>query len=241
MATVGYGDIVAHTIMERWYSIGVMILGVGTFGYIIGNIATILANIDRIGSAHRAKLDQIRTHMRYHSFPRPLQQRVEEYYHYMFDHRLGYDDESFMKELPTSLRAEVCVFLHRDILRKVPFLQNAEPKVMERLAFRLKPSLFRPNDIIFRRGDSGDRMYFINRGCVEILSSDDVSIVASLQEGSFFGEMALLNLEARNATVRAQGFCELVCLEHSALEEVMRRFPNFAQEIRRVANERKQT
>ena len=241
MATVGYGDIVADTVRERWYAIGVMILGVGIFGYIIGNIATMLANIDRVGAAHRSKLEQIRTHMRYHQFPRPLQHRVEEYYHYMFDHRLGYDDESFMKELPNSLRAEVCVFLHREVLRKVPFLQSAEPKVVERLAFRLKPILYRPHDTIFRRGDNGDRMYFINRGSVEILAPDDKNIVALLQEGSFFGEMALLNLEPRNATARAQGFCELVCLEHAALEEVMRRFPNFADEIHRVANERKGT
>jgi len=238
MATVGYGDIVASTIIERWYAICVMILGVGTFGYIIGNISSILSDLDRVGAAQREKLASVRTYMRYHEFPKPLRRGIEEYYHYLFEHRLGYDDESFLKDLPNSLRAQSALFLHREVLRKVPFLQKAEPKVVERLAFRLRPVLLRPQDLVFRRGDAGDRMYFINRGAVEVLGTDDTTVVATLQEGSFFGEMALLNLEPRNATVRALGFCQLVYLDHAALDETMTRFPSFGQEIQAVAKAR---
>lgn len=209
MATVGYGDIVAHSIPERWYALLTMLVGIGFFGYIVGNVASILASIDRMGS---------------------------EYSDYVFDHRLGFDDESFLKDLPNSLRAEIAVFRHREVLRKVPFLQDAAPKTLERLAFRLKPQLLRPNDLVFRRGDRGDRMYFINRGSVEVLGDDETKVLAILQEGAFFGEMELLNQEPRNATIRSLGFCELVYLEHSALEEAMRRFPDFAEEIRRIAS-----
>jgi voltage-gated potassium channel len=238
MATIGYGDIVPHTILERWFAMGVMVIGVGSFGYIIGNIATILADLDRIGALHREKLEQARTYMRYHKFPRDLRKRVEEYYQYQFDHRLGFEDEQFLTKLPNSLRAEMAVFMHRELLRKVPFLHSAHPKVVERLAFRLKPLLMRPHDTIFRRGDSGDRMYFINHGSVEILGPEDKGIVATLTEGSFFGEMALLAQEPRNATARAQDFCELVYLDHTALQEVMERFPEFSEEIHRVAKQR---
>jgi len=238
MATVGYGDIVAHTLPQRLFAIGVMLLGIGFFGYIVGNIASFLASVDRMGTLHRERMEQIRTYMRFHHFPRPLRLRIEEYFNYIHEHRLGFDDEHFIKDLPNSLRADVAVFRHRHVLRKVPFLRAADSKVIERLAFTLKPLLLRPHDLVFRRGDQGDRMYFINRGSVEILSIDDQNIVAVLQEGSFFGEMALINQEVRNATVRTQDFCELVYLEHSALKEVMKRFPDFSTEIERIARER---
>lgn len=236
MATVGYGDIVAHSILERWYALLTMLVGIGFFGYIVGNVASILASIDRMGSEYRERMERIRSYMRFHRFPSPLRKRIEEYSDYVFDHRLGFDDESFLKDLPNSLRAEIAVFRHREVLRKVPFLQDAAPKTLERLAFRLKPQLLRPNDLVFRRGDRGDRMYFINRGSVEVLGDDETNVLAILQEGAFFGEMALLNQEPRNATIRSLGFCELVYLEHSALEEAMRRFPDFAEEIRRIAS-----
>lgn len=173
--------------------------------------------------------------MRYHHFPRSLQAKIEEYYRYMFDHRIGLENEQFLHELPNSLRAEVGVHMHRDVLGKVPFLQNADAKVLERLAFRLHPQLLRPQDTVFRKGDSGDRMYFIKRGTIEIYTSDKESPVALLQEGSFFGEAALLSSERRNATAKARGFCELVYLDQAALEETTRRYPDLAEAIRLIA------
>lgn len=240
MATVGYGDIVAHTLLERWYAMGVMLLGIGFFGYIVGNVASILASVDRMGTQHRERMEQIRTYMRFHQFPAPLRQRIEDYFNYIFEQRLGNDDETFIKDLPNSLRAEVALFRHQAVLRKVPFLQDAAPKTIERLAFRLRPQLLRDGDLVFRQGDRGDRMYFVNKGSVEVLARDDHSVLARLQEGSFFGEMALLNQEPRNATIRATGFCELVYLDHAALEEAMKRFPDFAAEIHRIARQRAQ-
>ena len=47
LTTVGYGDIVPYTILEKIFSLVVMILGVGFYSYTIGNLSSILANIDR--------------------------------------------------------------------------------------------------------------------------------------------------------------------------------------------------
>ena len=46
MTTVGYGDITPTSNIQLVYAIFVMILGVGTYGYIIANIANLLGNID---------------------------------------------------------------------------------------------------------------------------------------------------------------------------------------------------
>ena len=46
MTTVGYGDITPTSNIQLIYAIFVMILGVGTYGYIIANIANLLGNID---------------------------------------------------------------------------------------------------------------------------------------------------------------------------------------------------
>jgi hypothetical protein len=46
LTTVGFGDIPAVTIAEKIIAIGWMITGVGFFSFTIGNLSSIMANID---------------------------------------------------------------------------------------------------------------------------------------------------------------------------------------------------
>jgi len=66
---------------------------------------------------------------------------------------------------------------------------------------------YQDGDIIVREGESGNCMYEIQSGKVEILRDKDGKEVnlAVLGPGDFFGEMSIFEREVRSATVRAQG------------------------------------
>ena len=72
-----------------------------------------------------------------------------------------------------------------------------------------------PRDaVIVRRGDAGESMFFIARGEVEVLVP---SGPVTLQEGDFFGEMAVIGRTARTATVIARRSCDLLVLDAADL------------------------
>jgi CRP-like cAMP-binding protein len=56
--------------------------------------------------------------------------------------------------------------------------------------------------VIFRQGDASDAMYVIESGSVEIrrLIHEQEHVLAVVGQGSFFGEMAILNQRPRSAT-----------------------------------------
>lgn len=60
---------------------------------------------------------------------------------------------------------------------------------------------FKKGDIILRQEDKVDGMYVIKSGKVDVLRDNEV--IASLEDGDYFGEMGLLLHERRSATVRA--------------------------------------
>jgi CRP-like cAMP-binding protein len=63
-----------------------------------------------------------------------------------------------------------------------------------------------PGEIIFRKGDSSECAYFILSGEAEVVTDERGKgiVIATLSSGEYFGEMALLSNQPRNATVRAR-------------------------------------
>jgi CRP-like cAMP-binding protein len=84
-------------------------------------------------------------------------------------------------------------------------------------------------------------MYFISKGRVEVLSPDGKTILTTLKEGDFFGEIAVLFSQPRTATVRADDYCDLYILDKDTFERVIAHYPEFAAYIREVAEKRSES
>lgn len=65
--------------------------------------------------------------------------------------------------------------------------------------------MYKSGEVIFREGDTADRMYYICSGKVQVSSmkNGETVILATLREGEIFGEMALVDSQQRSATVTA--------------------------------------
>ena len=240
LATVGYGDITPSTNAEMLYAILVMILGVGVYGYVIGNVAALLANIDPARVHHRELVDRVSAFMRYRGVPAGLQRRILDYYEYLWEKRLGYDESAAISGLPPTLRTEVSLFLNRDILQKVPLFRGASDDFIKAIALEMRPIIFMPGDYVIRAGEPGEEMYFISRGTVEVVSQDGEMVYATLTTGGFFGEIALLLRQPRTTSVRAVNYCDLYSLSIAAFDRVLTRYPEVAAHIRAIAKQRQE-
>lgn len=124
-----------------------------------------------------------------------------------------------------------------ETLNRVPLFQPCRTVFLASLMMMLKPEIHAAGEYIVTRGDTGKEMYFINRGEVETLDEND-TVIRKLQDGDFFGEIALLLTQARTASVRAKTDCDLFVLEQSDFKRVLRDFPEFARSVMEVARDR---
>jgi len=72
---------------------------------------------------------------------------------------------------------------------------------------QLLGKMFPPHEVIYKQGDTGDTMFIVQLGQVEIIhrKGGNEYCLAVLGEGDFFGEMALFGYPVRSATARAAG------------------------------------
>ena len=117
-------------------------------------------------------------------------------------------------------------------------LSAEEKEAVARSAIR---SVYAPGELILRRGDPGDSMFVIYRGNVEVrLASPDGNTqqVAELKPGNFFGEMALLTGEPRNADVLAASEVETLEIRKGVLQQLLDNNAALAEALSRTIAER---
>lgn len=238
-STVGYGDITATNDAQTLYALVVMLIGVGVYGYLIGNVASLIANIDPAKVHHLQNLEKLTAFMNYRSIPPEIQKRIREYYDYLWEKRLSFDESMVIAELPPSLKTEVSLFLKRDIIAKVPLFQGASEEFIKEIALEMKPLVFMPGDYVYHAGEPGRDMYFISKGTIEVVSKDGTQVYATLTEGDFFGEIALVLNEPRTASIRALTFCDLYRLDKQVFEHVLRQHPEIGAQITSQAQKRR--
>ena len=111
------------------------------------------------------------------------------------------------------------------MLAKCKVFERVTPRTLTRVADEFNIENYAPGDQIIRQGDPGDRFYLIRQGKVSVRKGNPEIQIAELAEGDFFGEMALLSGQPRNASVWAKESCLLYSLHkdrfHAALAETV--------------------
>ena len=89
---------------------------------------------------------------------------------------------------------------------------------------RVSHSYYQAGDAVFQQGDPATNFYVIEKGEAEVLRkrTPDAApdLLAVLGPGDFFGEMALLSSQPRNASVRARTNLEVVVMGRNVFTQV---------------------
>jgi NADH dehydrogenase len=100
---------------------------------------------------------------------------------------------------------------------------------------------YEPGQDVFRQGELGDRLYIILSGSAEVRrreGEDPEKVLARLGPGQCFGEMALVNMATRNATVRCTQAMDVLSLPKKEFAALAANLPDLRRSFERLAAER---
>lgn len=119
-------------------------------------------------------------------------------------------------------------------LSQLPFFANVDMDVLQSLADTFITERRSKGDIVIRQGEQGNKFYIIVRGHVAIVKRDGHGLektVAHLQDGQYFGEIALLRNIPRTADVRAVSDSVFLTLTSQQLMPLLTRYPHLKQQL----------
>lgn len=119
----------------------------------------------------------------------------------------------------------------REVLRKAWMFAEFSDLELERIAALACTREFEAKQAVVRKGEVGDGLYVLLKGCVQVVSTSDTGGLTAfrvLKPGEVFGEIALLDGHPRSATVSTMEPCTTAFIPQSAFHKLLLEQPRIA-------------
>jgi CRP-like cAMP-binding protein len=108
-------------------------------------------------------------------------------------------------------------------LKDVPFFSKLSKRELATVAQQTDEVDVEAGAVLAREGDFGHEFFVIMDGTAEVVRGEEP--IAELGPGEFFGEMALVDQDRRNATVRALSPMKVLVMTRSSFRTIDRSMP----------------
>ncbi|NWW70494.1 CNG3 protein, partial [Climacteris rufus] len=217
---------------EYFFVVVDFLVGVLIFATIVGNVGSMISNMNAARAEFQARIDAIKQYMHFRNVSKDMEKRVIKWFDYLWTNKKAVDEREVLKYLPDKLRAEIAINVHLETLKKVRIFADCEAGLLVELVLKLQPQVYSPGDYICRKGDIGREMYIIKEGKLAVVADDGITQFVVLSDGSYFGEISILNIKGskagnrRTANIKSIGYSDLFCLSKDDLMEALTEYPD---------------
>jgi len=120
------------------------------------------------------------------------------------------------------------------VLRRIPVFSGLSKSEMKQVEKIIYLRTYQEGEVIFVEGEPGAGMYVIESGKIRIClgpNTDEEHEIAMLENGDFFGELALIDDHPRSATAVAVASTRLIGFFRSELISIISRSPRLGVKL----------
>ena len=227
MTTIGYGDIVPSTWIERIFVSVAMLVGAFMYGYIIGAVGNVIAQANSRKNAFYTLMGELNSFLDEGKLSPDLRIRLREYFKYKMASSHVDAHTALLQQMSPALRAEITLSMNTWITR-VDLFKNCPEALIIQLTMAIKQQTFPPQEKILVPGDWSDKMFIVRKGVAicrqKIVTTGQVFCVESLYKE---GKVAY--------SAHAVTFCDLYTIDRDVLMTALKHFPSVRQHFRTLS------
>lgn len=240
VVTVGYGDIVAVTQLEKILAMMWMIMGGGFYSYTAGSMSSFLTSIDTRDTILAQKIATVHELALQASLSHDIMLKVREAIRYntLKTGNIWSDKHSLFSELPKSLRYEVATTMYGGVVKEIYIFKHKEKAFVNYTMPLLRPMHVYETQCLYKQGEYPDEVFFITFGRVNFVIMPKEIVFKTYLKGSYVGEVEIIRNISRIYTAMAVELSELFVLSKTHFHAIMDEFPNERLEMTKIAHQR---
>ena len=234
LTTIAEVDSPVHS-FQFVYAILLLLFAVLMFATLVGNVGTIIINLNAARTRFESRLDNVKQYMHNRNINETLQENVLRWFDHLWEKNRGIDEQETLHNLPNKLRAQIAFSANEKVLSNNPIYTLGDVGFQIGLVLKLRSELFPPKETIYRRGNIGNDMYIIRSGRVLLSRRKNKEANKELGDGEFFGINCVINFDEfgreRSETATTVGFCDILMLEKKDLMELLVDYPDVKEKL----------
>ena len=206
-----------------------------------------LTTEDSLTNNENAKKNHMAAMLKLYKIPWELQRDVI----HVFPSIIGNDTERQFREsveaMPPFIRERLMLYFNAHHLKQVSLFGDVaaqRPELLLEVTKTMQQRMYAPYEFIVQRGDTGEEMYIILNGTVDVSRPSDDNenediLLATLSRGDWFGEQAILTDNCvRSADIVSVSTVEVLVLAKGPMMVVLRKCPDILDRLINASNRR---
>jgi len=118
-------------------------------------------------------------------------------------------------------------------VRQIPLFASVHGEELKRLADVVREKTVPAGEIVFAEGDLGDELYLVHQGTVTLYHTEGSreDRIGDVEQGGYFGELALIDELPRSASARAREDSLLLVMNKKDFRTAVQDYPDIAFEV----------
>lgn len=235
MVAIGYGDLHPLSTSERLTAIIVMNFSSITFGYLLGNIGNIIIKHTAKAKERRETIVNLNKFSKQHKISEDLHRKVLRHANFHFaQSKNKIDFANLVNSLSLPLREEIFSYINGNLVKILPLFSDLDSYCIARISRVLKSQLNSPGDCLIKEKTESNEMFYISRGCVEIVDEVTGSSIKILSNQTYFGEIGFFLNTPRCATIFSISFLETLVLSKKGFLKISDQYPQLQIKLKEV-------
>jgi hypothetical protein len=114
------------------------------------------------------RMRQLKTWLQRKSLPKQTQVAVAEYCYELWSNRTAINTEQLFNDVPPAMRMRLTAFLYGRLIANICLFRGLSEEIISALCNIAKPVYIMPGQAVIREGQSGQEMYMILSGELEV-------------------------------------------------------------------------